>query len=98
MYHHFLYHLLNTYTPRRQLPVSAQVPESLFVASEAQSFCEKQEIHTAVASCDDKPPFLINIRLTEDTNSFILYWPAWVPLLGGVGTLIIFSIIPYSNS
>ena len=43
MYHHFLYHLLNTYTPRRQLPVSAQVPESLFVASEAQFFAKNKK-------------------------------------------------------
>ena len=70
-------------------PVNGKVQKSLFVASEANQFCDNQQIDYVVPDCNDNPPFLLNIRYTNGQNTVFWYWPVWVPLLVGLGGLVL---------
>ena len=70
-------------------PVNGKVQKSLFVASEANQFCDNQQIDYVVPDCNDNPPFLLNIRYTNGQKTVFWYWPVWVPLLVGLGGLVL---------
>jgi hypothetical protein len=71
----------------RDLPVKGDVPQSLFVASEALGFCDRQLTETAVPSCEDSPPFLLRFTRAREKQEFVGAWPVWVPVLSSVGVL-----------
>jgi len=72
----------------RALPVRGDVSKSLFVASEARGFCDRQEIDITVPGCDDYPPFLVNIRRAGSPDTFPLAWPTWVPAISALAVLV----------